>query len=370
MAVESLYQGNKDVFLAKVRADFDAVEDQALKATRALQDWSLVGADGNANALFTMVTNITDDGDRAVWRHIGVAGLQQLGTRKAGGIYPEATFIRAYETAVYDPDQQVSARFIVPEEREAKEGHKYKTVLNRAQKILYEMDRQNIADIFEIFNLAFTVPTSYPTRFFAKGTQGTDGNYTALNEYLISIQHARADGGTTISNAVQVSGNSAVFSDTTYYAAKEQGATFVDDVGKAMPMFGGKCSLIVPPSNGLVRLATEIDKSEWKTLTTNNDINVMQSMLTTIKSSPYLLKSFYVSGVANKNAWFLIDDVVRDPEVGTGLVKIAFVPLQTRVEHEDSVDATVYKAKETYVYGWTDWRNIIGSQGLGTAYSN
>ena len=30
---ESFYQGSKDVFLAKVRADFDSTEDQAVRAT-------------------------------------------------------------------------------------------------------------------------------------------------------------------------------------------------------------------------------------------------------------------------------------------------------------------------------------------------
>lgn len=368
--IEPLYQGSKDVFLAKVRSDFDAIEDQALKASRALQDWSLVSTDANVNSLFTMVSNITSEGDRAVWRDIGVTGVQSLGTRKAGDLYPESTFIRGYETAVYDPDLQISGQFIVPEEREVKEGAKYKAMLNRASKLLMEVDRTNIADIFEIFNLAFTIPTSYPVRFFAKGTNGLDGNYTALNEYLISTQHARADGGTTISNAVNVSGNSAAFSDTNYWAAREQGATILDDVGKRMPMFGGILDIIVPPANSLVRTALETDKSEWKTTVNNNDVNVQKGLFSSVKSTPYLLSSYYVSGVANTKAWFLVDSSVRDPQVGNGFVKISFVPLSTRVENDDNIDSIKYKVKETYVYGWTDWRNIIGSNGLGTAYSN
>ncbi len=368
--IEPLYQGNKDVFLVGVRAAFDAIEDQALKSTRALKDWSLIGSSGDVAALWTNVSNITKDGDRAVWRDVGTTGIQSLGRRRAGTVYPEAQFLRTYETAVFDPDSQWSAKFTVPEERDVKESKEYKEMLNRAQKMLYEVDRQNVADIFEIFNLAFTIPTSYPTCFFAKGNKGLDGNYTALNEYLISTQHARADAGTTQSNAVQSSGNAAAFSDPIYYAAKEQGAATVDDVGKPMPMFGGHTTIIVPPANGLVRLAKEINGSEWKTLTSNNDINVLQGMLTDIKSSPYLLQSFYIAGTANTKAWFLIDDTVRDPMVGTGLVRIAFVPLETRVERQQEVDAIVYKAKEEYVYGWSDWRNILGSKGNGAAYSN
>lgn len=368
--IEPLYQGNKDVFLVGVRADFDAVEDQALKSTRALQDWTLLGANGNVQALWTKVSNISKEGDRAVWRDVGTSGVQQLGERRAGTAYPEVQFIRTYETAVYDPDKQVAGRFIVPEERDVKEAKEYKEVLNRAQKLLYEIDRQNIADIFELFNLAFTIPTSYPTRFFAKGNKGLDGNFTALNEYLISIQHARADGGTSISNAVLSAGVSAAFSDPIYYAAKEQGASMVDDVGKPMPMFGGHTTGVVPPANGLVRLMKEINGSEWKTQVADNDINVLQGMLTDVKSSPYLLQSYYISGTSNKKAWFLIDDTVRDPEVGTGLVQIGFVPLETRTEREQSVDSIVYKVKEEYVYGYTDFRNVMGSKGDSLAYSN
>ena len=370
MSVETLYQGSKDVFLAKVRSDFDAIEDQALKSSRALQDWSLVSTDANAQSLFTLVSNVTEEGDRAVWRDIGVTGVQNLGTRKAGDIYPESTFIRGYETTVFDPDQQIAGEFIVPEEREAKEGAKYRAMLNRASKLLYEVDRVNVADLFEVFNLAFTVPTSYPTRFFAKGTAGLDGNYTNLNEYLISTAHARADAGTTISNAVNVSGNAAAFNDVNYWAAREQGATFLDDVGKRMPMFGGILDIVVPPANSLVRTALEIDKSEWKTTVNNNDINVQKGLFSTIKSSPYLLSSYYVSGVANTKAWFLVDSSVRDPMVGNGFVKISFVPLSTRVENDNNIDSIKYKVKEEYVYGWTDFRNVIGSKGDGVAYSN
>lgn len=368
--VEPLYQGSKDVFLAKVRADFDAIEDQALKSSRALSDWSLVGTDANLPSLFTMVSNVTSEGDRAVWRDVSTSGIKGLGTRKAGDIYPESEFIRGYETAVYDPDQQNAGEFIVPEEREAKEGTKYKAMLNRAQKLLYEIDRLNVADIFEVFNLGFTVPTSYPVRFFAKGTNGLDGNNTALNEYLISIQHARADAGTTISNAVQVSGNAAAFTDVNYWAAREQGATFLDDVGKRMPMFGGKIDIIVPPANNLVRVAMEINGSEWKTTVNNNDINVQEGLFSSVKSSPYLLSSSYLSGVANTKAWFLVDSSVRDPMVGNGFIKISFVPLSTRVQDVEAIDSIRYKVKQEYVYGWTDWRNTIGSKGDGTAYSN
>lgn len=374
--METLWQGAKDVFLAKVRADFDAIEDQALKSSRALQQYSLVGTASQTEGLFTMVSDITDDGSRAVWRHIGVTGAKNLGTRAAGAQYPNVEFIRGYETEVVDPDNQNAGKFQIPEERQNKEGNKYATILNRASKLLYEIDRQNVKDPFEVFNLAFTAPSSFPTtgdggqRFFVRGNKGLDANNTALGERLISIQHARADAGTTISNAVQSSGNARAFSDAAYWAAREQGATFKDDVGKEMPMFGGMVDIIVPPANNLVRTAKELDESEWVTALAENQINIHKGMFKKIISSPYLLAASYVSGVANTNQWFLVDEATRDVEVGTSLVCVSFVPLETRVEREQDVDSVVYKVKQEKSYGFVDFRNVLGSKGDGAAYSS
>lgn len=373
--METLYQGSKDVFLARVRAKFDAIEDQALKASRALQSYSLVGTESMTDTLFTQISDTTEEGERAVWRHIGVTGVKQLGTRSAGGNYPQAEFIRSYETAVFDPDNQIAGEFKIPDERSNKEGVAYKSVLNRAQKLLIEVDRTNVKDPFEVFNLAFTAPSSFPTtgvgggRFFVRGNQGLDGNNTALGERLVSIQHARADAGATQSNASQLSGNARPFSDAAYWAAREQGATFKDDVGKEMPMFGGQLTVITPPANSQVRLAKELDESDWVVQSMQNEINVQRGTMRRIISSPYLLASAYVSGVANTTQWFLVDDSTRDVETGTGLVCISFVPLQTNTYRPEGKDSVAYDVKQEKSYGFVDWRNVIGSNGSGVAYA-
>lgn len=373
--METLYQGSKDVFLARVRAKFDAIEDQALKASKALMSYSLVGTDSMTDTLFTQISDTTEEGERAVWRHIGVTGVKDLQTRSAGQNYPQAEFIRSYETAVYDPDNQVAGEFKIPDERTAKEGVAYKSMLNRAQKLLIEIDRINVKDPFEVFNLAFTAPASFPTtgvgggRFFVRGNMGLDGNNTALGERLVSIQHARADGGATQSNASQSAGNARPFSDAAYWAAREQGATFKDDVGKEMPMFGGQLTVVTPPANSQVRLAKELDESDWVVQSMENQINVQRGTMRRIISSPYLLASSYVSGVANTTQWFLVDDSTRDPETGTGLVCVSFVPLQTNTYRPEGKDAVAYDVKQEKVYGFVDWRNIIGSNGSGAAYT-
>jgi len=367
---ETLYQGSKDIFLAKVRADFDALENQALTSFKMYSEYSLMGTDAMADTLFVNISETTDDGDRAVYRHVGTSGVEGEGNRVAGGVYPRATFIRTYETEVFDPDNQVANEFHVPEERLGKEGNQYATILNRAQKLLIKMNRTNIQDPFEVFNLAFTAPASHPDRFFVRGNAGLDGNNTALGERLISTQHALANGGTSISNAVQSSGTARAFSDDAYFAAREQAAGFKDDVGEDMPTMGGAVTIMIPPANGLVRLAEEINQSSEKVGTANNDINVNKGLFGRVISSPSLLASKYVSGVANTNAWFLVDESNRDPETGSGMVCVSFVPLTTDTYRDDSTDSIVYKIKQTKVYGWTAWHNVVGSLGTGAAYSS
>lgn len=367
---ETLYQGAKDVFLARVRADFDALENQALTSFKMYETYSLMGTNPMADSLFTNVSEVTDDGDRAVWRHVAVSGVENEGGRSAGGVYPRATFIRGYETSVFDPDDQIANSFAVAEERQDKEGNKYAAILNRAQKLLIKMNRTNIQDPFEVFNLAFTAPASLPSRFFVRGNAGLDGNQTALGERLISIQHARADGGATQSNAVQSSGNARAFSDDAYFAAREQGAAFKDDIGDDTPRFGGSVTIMIPPANGLVREAMEINGSTEVVGSANNDINVHKGMFGRVIATPSLLASKYVAGVTDTSKWFLIDEVSRDPEVGTGLVAISFVPLTTDTYRDDSIDSVVYKVKQTKCYGFADWRNVIGAKGDNAAYSS
>lgn len=366
MSPETLYQGSKDIFLAKVRADFDAIENQALKSSRALQSYSLVGTDSMSDTLFTRIGATGE----AVWRHVGSTGVKNTGSRSAGGLYPQAEFIRTYETAVYDPDNQDANEFTVPDERSAKEGSQYAGILNRAAKLIAEMDRRNVQDPFEVLNLAFTAAASLPAgKIFARGNMGLDGNNTPLAEPLCSIQHARADGGTTWSNAVQSSGNARAFDDDAYWAAREQGAAFVDDVGKYYPAFGGRVTIVVPPANGLVRAAKEIDESEWQVGTAENQINVQKSMFTRIISSPFLLSSAYVSGVANTYQWHLVDDSARDEQIGTGLVCITFVSLQSNTYRTEARDSIAYNIKQEHVYGAMEPRSIISSKGNGASYA-
>jgi hypothetical protein len=312
---------------------------------------------------------------RMVWRHTGTTGLEgPTGTRGSKDKYSDATYIRTWLTTKFDPDTQDANQLVEAEERLAKEASFYKQYINRSSKLYEKFARQNVLNLFETFNLAYTAPSAYPSvLFFAKGTQGLqgiEGTTTPLNERLISTQHARADGGTTLSNAVNINGNAVPFSTDAYNAALEQGGATLDDVGEPMPIFGGNKDILIVNKNGNVAQVKALNESQWQPKTGNNDVNVYQGSFERIVTSPYLGTSYYNSTISNPNSWILIDRSNTDPEVGTGFVRVEFVPMSARVERAETIDSVAFKLKQEYCYGWSDWRNTIGSNGSGLPYSS
>lgn len=373
--MEQFYQGALDVFLVGVRAAFDSVENQAMKSVTSLESNGLLKTDNNTNGIFTQVSNMETQGNRAVWRHTGTTGVAATGSRIAGSVFPAATYVRLWETVVIDPNLQDANQITVPEERLNAESAEYKDALDRAQKLNFDLRRKNMGDPFELFNYGFVAPSSYPnTHFIGKGNNGLDGNNTALAEALVTVSHKVAftnASATGSSNGVVSSSLFAALTPTSYNAALEQGATFVDDVGKPMSMFGGMITTVVPRANGLVQIAKQINESEWQVGSTNNEVNVLNGTMSRIVSSPFLTNSLYGSSTINgqNKKWFLVDNTTTDPQVGTGLVRVAFVPTQSFVFRSPEMNAMVYQIKQSYSYTWTDWRNVLGSLGDGSAQS-
>jgi hypothetical protein len=379
--MENFYQGALDVFLVGVRADFDSVENQAKKSVTSLKENGLLRTDKDTSGIFTEVSNMETQGNRTVFRHTGTTGNSSTGARIAGGVYPAASFLRLWETVVLDPNLQDANQITVPEERLNAESAEYKDALDRAEKLNLDLRRKNIGDPFDIFNLAFVAPSSYPSvKFVGKGNNGLDGNNTALGEALITYQHKIAFGNATqatsatatngCSNGVGSSSNYAALSPTSYNSALEQGATFVDDVNKPMAMFGGAVDIIVPRANGLVATAKQLNESDWQIGTANNEVNVFKSTMGKIISSPFLTNSInYTTANSQNKKWYLIDNAFTDPKVGTGLVQVCFVPTQSFVFRSPEMNSLVYQAKQSYSYTWLDWRNVLASLGDGSAQS-
>lgn len=369
-----LNQGSLDVFLTNVMGKIDEVTDQSKQALKALMDYSMLGSDNKVGGIFTNVSSETDDGMRAVWRHTGTTGLNgPLGNRGSKDRYPNANYIRTWLTSMFDPDLQDADQLVEAEERLMKEQKVYKSFINRSQKLYEKFVRQNIINVFEPFNLQFVPPTSYPTPlFFGKGTQGLqgiEGTGTPLNERLISIQHALANGGPVQSNAVQTSGNAAPFSIDAYNQALEQGGATVDDVQEPMPMFGGMKDIMTPNKNGQVAAIKTLNESQWATKTGNNDINVYEDSFERIVTSPYLGTSYYTASISNPTMWTVVDRGNIDPSIGTGMVRVEFWGMDAKVERFQEIDSIAFKMKQEFAYGWTDWRNFISSNGSGLPYS-
>jgi hypothetical protein len=127
---------------------------------------------------------------------------------------------------------------------------------------------------------------------------------------------------------------------------------------------------IVPPANGLVQTAKQLNESEWQIGTANNEVNVFNNTMQKIISSPFLINSVNYSTANTQNKkWALVDNAFTDPKVGTGLVRVVFVPTQSFVFRSPEMNALVYQAKQSYSYAWTDWRNILASLGDNSALS-
>jgi hypothetical protein len=156
-------------------------------------------------------------------------------------------------------------------------------------------------------------------------------------------------------------------------AASQLGGTFLDDVGNPMPRLGGRVTLVIPHAGGNIKMAMQVNKSDLEVQTAENQINVYKGVYGRVITSPYLRQSAYVgSGYSYYNTttkWFVVDEMEKDPTVGTGFVCINFVPFQSDTYRDNDVDSVVYHVKEEKVWGWVDPRALAGSPGDGASYS-
>lgn len=178
-------------------------------------------------------------------------------------------------------------------------------------------------------------------RAFNTGYQGGDG------VPLVSTVHPRADGGSTQSNA---SATGLIFSEANYKTAKIAMKKQLDDKGMKIDVMPRK--ILVPIE--LEDQANIVFKSNLRSGTADNDMNPYANDVEVI---PWI----YLSSTT---AWFLID---------TEQAQLKWY-WRDRAEFKQDetfeTEQALFKVRERFSNGFSDWRGIWGSQGDGNAYAS
>ena len=155
--------------------------------------------------------------------------------------------------------------------------------------------------------------------------------------------HTLAD-GTTYRNEPTTAAD---LSETSLEDALIAIAAITDDRSIPAAITGTK--LIVPRQ--LMFIADRILNSDKRVATGDNDLNA-------IKHGGYLPQGMRVNHrLTDADAWFVLTDC---PD---GLKMFQRRPVQTRMEGDFETGNMRYKARERYIFGWSDWRGAHGSEG-------
>lgn len=135
--------------------------------------------------------------------------------------------------------------------------------------------------------------------------------------------------------------------ETSLEAAVIQIAAWVDE--RSLLIAAKPRKLIIPPA--LMFVATRLLQTELRTNTAENDINAIKFMSSIPEG--YAVNHY----LTDTNAWFLTTDVPN------GLKMFQRVPLATSMEGDFDTGNVRYKARERYVFGFSDPLGIYGSPG-------
>ena len=172
--------------------------------------------------------------------------------------------------------------------------------------------------------------------FAASGYNGGDG------ESLCGNAHPTLNG-----NQSNVPSTAADLSETSLEQALIDIAGYQDERGLKVAAQGMK--MIIPKE--LQFTAERIMKSQGRVGTADNDINA-------IKNMGMVPQGFTVNHyLTDTDAWFIKTDVPN------GMKHFVRAPLKTAMEGDFDTGNVRYKARESYSFGWSDWRGIYGNQG-------
>ena len=158
---------------------------------------------------------------------------------------------------------------------------------------------------------------------------------------LINSSHPLQD-GSTASNTPTVQ---AELSETSLEQALIDIAGFTDD--KSIPIAAQARTLHIPRQ--LVFVAERLMASPYRVGTADNDVNA-------IVSKGMVPGGYHVNHrFTNSKYWWLRTDVPN------GMKHFTRTPIETKMEGDFETGNVRYKSRERYVFGFSDWRGLYGS---------
>ena len=266
---------------------------------------------------------ITETSDRAFEEEVMLTGFSGAEVKQEGApvVFDQAS--EAY-TSRYT-HETIALAFAITEE--AIEDNLYDRLASRytralARSMANTKQVKAAAVLNNAFNSAFT---------------GGDG------KELIATDHPLANGG-TFSNELATPAD---LNETSLEQSLIDIAAFVDERGLRIAIQGRK--LIVPKE--LQFTAERILKTPLRTATADNDINAIKNM--GMIPEGYRVNHF----LTDTDAFFIMTDAPN------GLKHFVRSPIKTAIEGDFDTGNVRFKARERYVFGFSDPRGIFGSPG-------
>jgi hypothetical protein len=273
--------------------------------------------DNEAAAIFT-----TETSDRAFEEEVMLSGFAGAAAKTEGAMVTYDNATEVY-TSRYT-NETVALAFAITEE--AIEDNLYDRLAARYTRALAR-------------SMAHTKQVKGATILNNMFTSGTGGDGVVLG----SAVHPLASGG-TFSNVLATAAD---LSETSLETALIDIAGFVDERGLKIALQGLR--MIVPKE--LQFTVDRILKSPLRPGTADNDINAVRNL-------GMIPQGYFVNHyLADSDAWFIMTDAPN------GLKHFVRAPIKTAIEGDFDTGNVRFKARERYVFGWSDPRGIFGTAG-------
>ena len=273
--------------------------------------------DNEAAAIFT-----TETSDRAFEEEVMLSGFAGAAAKSEGAMVTYDNATEVY-TSRYT-NETVALAFAITEE--AIEDNLYDRLAARYTRALAR-------------SMAHTKQVKGATILNNMFTSGTGGDGVVLG----SAAHPLASGG-TFSNILATAAD---LSETSLEQALINIAGFVDERGLKIALQGLR--MIIPKEVQFT--ADRILKSPLRPGTADNDINAVRNL--GMVPQGYFVNHY----LADTDAWFIITDAPN------GLKHFVRAPIKTAIEGDFDTGNVRFKARERYVFGWSDPRGIFGTPG-------